>query len=49
LPRVLADLGVFIDDPDDEDPATGTPRAVVPPSKMLERIVAEMAQRTKAA
>jgi hypothetical protein len=49
LPRVLADLGVFISDPDDEDPAASTPRAIVLPSEMLERMVTEMAQRTKAA
>jgi len=32
LPHVLADLGVFVNDPDDEDPTAGTPHAVVLPT-----------------
>ncbi len=49
LPRVLCDLGVFINDPDDEDPADGTPHAVVLPSEKLELMVTEMAHRSQQA
>jgi len=49
LPRVLADIGVFVNDPDDEDPTAGTPAAIVVPSEMLTLMVKEIAKRTQAA
>jgi len=49
LPRVLADLGVFVNEPDDEDPDAGTPHAIVLPSEMLTLMVKEIAKRTQAA
>jgi hypothetical protein len=46
LPRVLADLGVFVNEPEDKDLDAGTPHAIVLPSEMLTRMVQEISKRT---
>ena len=49
LPRVRADLHVFINDPDDEDPDDPAPRAVYLRSPILDAMVQRLAEHIKAA